>query len=85
MIEARPELLGIGLDEDTAIVVQGDRFEVLGQSYAVIYDNQRQIPPNGKFYFLAPGDRYDMASRKAWRPAETERPLERVEIAPWGR
>ena len=45
VIEAHPELLGIGLDEDTAIVVEGDRFEVIGQSYTAIYDNQRQIPP----------------------------------------
>lgn len=85
VIEAHPELLGIGLDENTAIVVEGDRFEVIGQSYAVIYDNQRQIPPSGRFYFLAPGDRYDMGSREAWRPTETERPLERVEKAPWER
>ncbi|MEM7357465.1 MAG: cyanophycinase, partial [Acidobacteriota bacterium] len=39
IIEARPELLGIGLDENTAIVVQGDRFEVIGQSYVAIYDH----------------------------------------------
>ena len=85
VIEAHPELLGIGLDEDTAIIVEGDRFEVIGESYVAIYDNQRQIPPGGKFFFLAPGDRYDMGSRQAWRPTETERLLERVEKAPWSR
>ncbi len=83
VIEAHPELLGIGLDENTAIIVEGDRFEVIGQSYAVIYDSQRQIPPDGRFYFLAPGDRYDLASREAWRPTETDRPVERVEKTPW--
>ena len=85
VIQARPELLGIGLDENTAIVVKGDRFEVIGQSYVAVYDNQRQIPPGGRFFFLAPGDRYDMGSREAWRTVQTERPLERVEKAPWGR
>ena len=30
VIEAHPELLGIGLDEDTAIVVRGNTFEVIG-------------------------------------------------------
>ena len=85
VIESHPELLGIGIDENTAIVVEGDRFEVIGQSYAVIYDNQRKIPPAGRFYFLAPGDRYDMGSRKAWRPAVTDKPLERVEKVPWER
>jgi cyanophycinase len=38
ILEAHPELLGIGLDENTAIVVNGDEFEVIGQSYVVIYD-----------------------------------------------
>ena len=85
VIEAHPELLGIGIDEDTAIVVEGDRFEVIGQSYVVIYDSQRKIPPDGRFYFLAPGDRYDMGSREAWRPSMTDRPLERIEKVPWER
>ena len=85
VIEARPELLGIGLDEDTAIVVEGDSFEVIGQSYVAIYDNQRLIPPDGRFFFLAPGDRFDLETREAWRPVETERPLERVEKIPWER
>ncbi len=74
-----PELLGIGIDEDTAIVVQGDRFEVIGQGYVAIYDNQRHIPPAGAFYFLAPGDRYNLKTREATRPARVMRPLSRVE------
>ena len=55
VIEANPNLLGIGLDEDTAIVVQGDEFRVIGQGYVAVYDHRRSIPPRGKFYFLAPG------------------------------
>ena len=85
VIEAHPELLGIGIDEDTAIVVEGNRFEVIGQSYVAIYDSQRKVPPDGRFYFLAPGDRYDMGSREAWRPTVTDRPLERIEKVPWER
>lgn len=82
VIEANPNLLGIGLDENTAIVVQGDRFQVIGQSYAVIYDNQKRIPPRGRFYFMAPGDRYNMATREATRPQQTQRPIDRVENFP---
>ena len=78
VIESNPDLLGIGLDEDTAIVVNGDRFEVIGQSYVVIYDNQTRIPPDGRFYFLAPGDNYDMATRNATRTRETQHPIDRV-------
>lgn len=83
VIEKHPELLGIGLDEDTAIVVHGDQFEVIGQSYVVIYDNTRQIPPEGKFYFLAPGDRYNLKTRQATRPARTMRHIDRVEKLNW--
>ena len=83
VVEARPELLGIGLDENTAIVVRGDDFEVVGQSYAVIYDNQSTVDGGGRFYFLAPGDRYDMAERKATRPSMSQNPLDRVTPTPW--
>ena len=38
----------------------------------------------GKFYFLAPGDRYDLAKREAVRPSREMRPVERVEVRPWG-
>ena len=84
VIEAHPELLGIGLDEDTAIVVQGDRFQVIGSSYALIFDNQSTTGANGKFYFLAPGDRFNLASREATRPANTQSPVQGVEKKPWG-
>lgn len=75
---AKPELLGIGIDEDTAIVVRNNRFEVIGNSYVVIYDNTRQIDSGGPFYFLEPGDRYDFAERQAYRPGRSLEPLERI-------
>lgn len=83
VVRAKPELLGIGLDENTAIVVQGDGFEVMGQSYAVIYDHRATLDTGGLFYFLAPGDRYDMAARQAFRPSRDEERLERVTGTPW--
>lgn len=84
VIEAHPELLGIGLDEDTAIVVRGDRFEVIGRSYVAIYDNQTTTDAGGEFYFLGPGDRYDLATREATQLVEVERPLPGLEQRPWG-
>ncbi len=84
IIKAKPELLGIGLDENTAIVVQNDWFEVIGASYVVIYDHQKMIGEGGTFYFLAPGDRYDLVKREAFRPARQMHPVERVEVRPWG-
>jgi cyanophycinase len=84
VIEAHPELLGIGLDEDTAIVVRGDRFQVIGSSYALIFDNQSTTGSEGSFYFLSPGDRYDMATREATRPSQTQSPVPGVQQKPWG-
>ena len=67
IVAARPDLLGIGLDEDTAIVVRGNGFEVIGQGYVAIYDNTRELPNGGGFYFLMPGDRYDLETRMPMR------------------
>ena len=75
IIRARPELLGIGIDENTAIVVQGDEFEVIGESYVLIYDNRRMVGDEGLFYFLSPGDRFDLGTREARRPSQTLAPL----------
>ncbi|HAC04383.1 MAG: cyanophycinase [Gemmatimonadota bacterium] len=84
VIEAHPELLGIGLDENTAIVVRGDNFQVIGESYAIIYDARTTTGADGKFYFLAPGDRFNLVTREATRAATTLRAIDNVQKKPWG-
>lgn len=74
ILEKRPELLGIGLDEDTGIIVKGDRFTVFGKSYVAVYDGTRwsaekdtiyQLPAGSKeFYLLHNGEQYDLMHRK---------------------
>jgi cyanophycinase len=65
VIKKLPDLLGIGLSEDTAIVVQGDVFEVIGAWKVAIHDNTRQYQPWEKPYFvLSPGDLYNMKTRQ---------------------
>ena len=78
VIDKHPELLGIGLDENTAIVVDGDQFDVIGQSYAVVYSNQPVAGASGRFYFMGAGDRFDMKTRKATRQGSEWRPLQGV-------
>lgn len=78
-IKTNPKLIGIGLDESTAIVVQKDTLEVLGKSYVAIYDyntilNNANKPAagnsedyntsNGPFFFLHQGQKYDLSNRK---------------------
>ena len=83
VIEVFPEMLGIGIDENTAIVVRGDRCDVIGQSYVAIFDHNRSIDTGGSFYFLSPGDSYDMVTREAFRPRNDRAPLGRVVERRW--
>jgi cyanophycinase len=65
VIKKFPELLGIGLSEDTAIVVKGDTFEVIGAWKVAVHDNARLYQPWEKpYYVLSPGDVYNMKTRK---------------------
>jgi cyanophycinase len=77
VIKTHPDLLGIGLDESTAIVVQKDLFEVVGISYVCIYDIDQingksknpGVPnsPPGPFYFLSKGQKFDLKLRRITR------------------
>jgi len=78
VIDKHPQLLGIGLDEDTAIVVRGDQFDVIGRSYVVVYSDKPVVGANGRFYFMGAGDRFDMKTRKATRQGTEWRPLQGV-------
>jgi len=65
VIQKYPNYLGIGLSEGTAIVVTGDRFEVIGKWKVAVHDNSRIYQPWEKpYYVLSPGDVYNMKSRK---------------------
>ena len=58
VVDAHPETLGIGIDEDAAVVVRGNRFEVIGAGRVAIYDNQRR--EGSWYYWLKPGDQFDL-------------------------
>ncbi|MBN2237919.1 MAG: cyanophycinase [Bacteroidales bacterium] len=74
IIDQHPNLLGIGLDENTGIVVTHKQFKVVGNHYVAIIDGTRwsrerdtiyQLKPNSReFYFLKSGDTYDLENRK---------------------
>lgn len=77
VIKIHPDLLGIGLDESTAIVVQKDTFQVIGNSYVAIYDIDQingqskgprgQNSSSGPFYFLGKGQKFDLRLREIIR------------------
>ena len=82
MIRQSPELIGLGLDEATAVVVKGDTLEVIGKSYVAIYDyntitgkskthvtNNREdfTASSGPFFFLSDHQKYDLKNRAVIR------------------
>src|SRR6185436_16893225 len=65
VIKKYPNLLGIGLSEGTAIIVNGDRFEVIGAWKVAVHDNTRIYQPWEKpYYVLSVGDVYNMKTRR---------------------
>jgi cyanophycinase len=74
ILKNHPELLGISIDENTAIIVRRNQFEVIGESYVIVYDGTfwsregsdlKNLPEKARlFYFLRKGDKYDLLNRK---------------------
>ncbi|BDC51679.1 cyanophycinase [Bryobacterales bacterium F-183] len=65
VIQKYPNLLGLGLSEGTAVIVNGDRFEVIGRWKVAVHDNTRLYQPWEKpYYVLSPGDVYNMKTRQ---------------------
>jgi cyanophycinase len=65
VVTKHPDLLGIGLDESTAIIVRGQEFEVVGASKIAIHDGrlvagERQQRNGKRYYFMGPGEKYDL-------------------------
>jgi cyanophycinase len=60
VVDAHPEILGIGIDEGAALLVQANHFDVIGTGRAAIYDNQPH--PGSWYYWLNAGDRFDLAN-----------------------
>jgi cyanophycinase len=77
-----PRLLGIGIDEDTAILVEGDGFRVLGRGAAYVFDggsathsNIAEAKPeralsmhNITVHVLPHGDHFDLRARRPRSP-----------------
>ncbi len=64
VLDTYPGLLGIGIDEGTAIVVTGRRFKVIGASQVVIHDRYWPKPADQKYELLSPGDVFDLCCRR---------------------
>ncbi|KAI1101169.1 hypothetical protein F4804DRAFT_316735 [Jackrogersella minutella] len=74
ILKVRPELLGIAIDENTALIVSKNDAEVYRGTYVIIYDggfwsregsDLKNLPDSSSiFYFLKDGDKYDLGKRQ---------------------
>ena len=63
VVAAHPGLLGIGIDESTAVIVRGNTMTVIGQGVVRITDGADHA--GEPFFTLRPGARFDLASWQA--------------------
>jgi cyanophycinase len=74
LVQTTPTRLGLGLDEDTGVVLQGQRFDVVGQGAVTVIDG-RPYADDARagmvVHVLRGGDAFDLAARtpifSAWR------------------
>ena len=77
-VAKNPRILGIGVDEDTAIIVGGDRFDVIGSGAVYVVDGAGVTQSNiaeerrsgvlsvtdVRLHVLATGERFDLRTRR---------------------
>jgi len=82
-VAQNPKSLGVGIDEDTAIVVERARFSVVGSggvcvvdggsvTFSTVADVENDQPfsvHDAKVHTLAPGDKFDLKARRPVRTA----------------
>ncbi len=65
LVDRYPQLLGIGIDESTAIVVRKSLAEVVGDGQVFFYDRTRPVFPNRPDYVAVDaGNTFDLANRQ---------------------
>ena len=65
LMKTYPQLLGIGIDETTAIIVKKNIAEVVGRNRVCFYDRRKPVSKDGPdFEPVKAGGKYDLVARK---------------------
>jgi cyanophycinase len=64
VVKRFPRLLGLGLDEGTAIVVHGTTAEVIGRGMLYVHNGRDRTPTDTPYVTLRAGERFDLAQRR---------------------
>jgi cyanophycinase len=62
VVDQHPSLLGLGIEDNAALLVRGDTAEVLGSGRVAVYDDKKH--EQLWYYWLEPGARFNLASRR---------------------
>jgi cyanophycinase len=84
-VAQEPALLGVGIDEDTAVVVEGGRFRTIGRGAVYVVDGRElaYVDPaerplglgaahGARVHFLTAGGAFDLTHRRPLLPAEPD-------------
>ena len=70
--KAFPQLIGLGIDEATALIVRGTTMEVVGKSQVAVFDRQPNDPDTDPEYeVVKAGQKYDFKQRRLMDTIET--------------
>ena len=65
LVQTHPQLLGIGIDEATALVVHGHEAEIVGKGNVAFFDaNQKDADSDTDYVSVPAGKRYDLKARR---------------------
>jgi cyanophycinase-like exopeptidase len=65
LMNAYPQFLGIGIDEATALIVQGHVADILGKGSVHFYDRRREAVEGQPDYLSVPaGKKFDLKDRQ---------------------
>lgn len=71
--KAFPQLIGLGIDEATALIVRGTTMEVVGQSQVAVFDRQPNDPDTEPEYeVIKAGQKYDFKQRRLMDSTEVQ-------------
>lgn len=83
VVDQFPQVLGLGIDESTAVIVRGPVADVLGDGSAHFYDRRKPISPGDPDHQTVPaGGRYDLLKREPYTPAATDSNAPKPEVRP---
>src|SRR3954463_8024128 len=84
-VAQNPRLLGVGIDEDTAVIAEADRFIVIGRGAVYVIDGTRESYTNVseekpdsvmsvfdlRLHILSDGDRFELETRRPEKAVES--------------